>query len=83
MTVAAFYDQGWGEQYAENRNQNGGGKITPDNHVNLAGAGLYTTVADAGNYALTLTWAHRTGDADPVSGLADRDRFWVSAVKSF
>lgn len=83
VTVAAFYDQGWGEQYAENRNQNGGGKITPDNHVNLAGAGLYTTVADAGNYALTLTWAHRTGDADPVSGLADRDRFWVSAVKSF
>ncbi|EBU8701645.1 ShlB/FhaC/HecB family hemolysin secretion/activation protein, partial [Salmonella enterica subsp. enterica serovar Kokomlemle] len=68
VTVAAFYDQGWGEQYAENRNQNGGGKITPDNHVNLAGAGLYTTVADAGNYALTLTWAHRTGDADPVSG---------------
>ncbi len=83
VTVAAFYDQGWGQQYAENRNQAGGGKITPENHVNLAGAGLYTTVADSGNYALTLTWAHRTGDADPVSGLADRNRFWVSAVKSF
>ncbi|HHR4727325.1 TPA: ShlB/FhaC/HecB family hemolysin secretion/activation protein [Salmonella enterica] len=83
LTVAAFYDQGWGEQYAENRNQVLGGEITPRNHVNLAGAGLYTTVADAGNYALTLTWAHRTGNADPVSGLADRDRFWVSAVKSF
>ncbi|WP_249265900.1 ShlB/FhaC/HecB family hemolysin secretion/activation protein [Salmonella enterica] len=83
VTVAAFYDQGWGQQYAQNRSQTGGGKITSENHVNLAGAGLYTTVADAGNYALTLTWAHRTGDADPVSGLADRDRFWVSAVKSF
>ncbi|AXC66970.1 ShlB/FhaC/HecB family hemolysin secretion/activation protein [Salmonella enterica subsp. diarizonae serovar 59:z10:-] len=83
VTVAAFYDQGWGEQYAENRNRVSGGRITPDNHVNLSGAGLYTTVAEAGNYALTLTWAHRTGNADPVSGLADRDRFWVSAVKSF
>lgn len=83
VTVAAFYDQGWGEQYAENRNRVSGSRITPDNHVNLSGAGLYTTVAEAGNYALTLTWAHRTGNADPVSGLADRDRFWVSAVKSF
>ncbi|MDJ5403724.1 ShlB/FhaC/HecB family hemolysin secretion/activation protein, partial [Salmonella enterica] len=83
VTVAAFYDQGWGEQYTENRNRVSGGRITPDNHVNLSGAGLYTTVAEAGNYALTLTWAHRTGNADPVSGLADRDRFWVSAVKSF
>lgn len=83
VTVAAFYDQGWGEQYADNRNQTSGGVITPHNHVNLSGAGLYTTVAEAGDYALTLTWAHRTGNADPVSGLADRDRFWVSAVKSF
>lgn len=83
VTVAAFYDQGWGEQYAENRNQVSGGVIAPHNHVNLSGAGLYTTVAEAGSYALTLTWAHRTGNADPVSGLADRDRFWVSAVKSF
>ncbi|EAO8184546.1 ShlB/FhaC/HecB family hemolysin secretion/activation protein [Salmonella enterica] len=83
VTVAAFYDQGWGEQYAENRNRVSGSRITPDNRVNLSGAGLYTTIAEAGNYALTLTWAHRTGNADPVSGLADRDRFWVSAVKSF
>lgn len=83
LTVAAFYDQGWGEQYTENRNQVSGGSLTPHNSVNLSGAGLYTTVAAAGNYALTLTWAHRTGNADPVSGLADRDRFWVSAVKSF
>lgn len=83
VTVAAFYDQGWGEQYTENRNRVSGDRITPDNHVNLSGAGLYTTIAEAGNYALTLTWAHRTGNADPVSGLADRDRFWVSAVKSF
>ncbi|EAV3689472.1 ShlB/FhaC/HecB family hemolysin secretion/activation protein [Salmonella enterica] len=83
VTLAAFYDQGWGEQYAQNRSRSGGGRLTDHNHVNLSGAGLYTTVADAGNYALTLTWAHRTGNADPVSGLDDHDRFWVSAVKTF
>ncbi|EJH8995751.1 ShlB/FhaC/HecB family hemolysin secretion/activation protein [Salmonella enterica] len=82
VTVAGFYDQGWGEQYADNHNRVSGGKITPDNRVNLSGAGLYTTVADAGNYALTLTWAHRTGDAAP-SGPTDRDLFRVSAVKTF
>ncbi|HIF3107391.1 TPA: ShlB/FhaC/HecB family hemolysin secretion/activation protein [Salmonella enterica] len=83
VTLAAFYDQGWGEQYAQNRNQSGEGRLTDRNHVNLSGTGLYATVADAGNYALTLTWAHRTGNADPVSGLDDRDLFRVSAVKSF
>ncbi|EHZ8203552.1 ShlB/FhaC/HecB family hemolysin secretion/activation protein, partial [Salmonella enterica] len=54
VTVAGFYDQGWGEQYADNHNRVSGGSITQDNRVNLSGAGLYTTVADAGNYALTL-----------------------------
>ncbi|HEC8062274.1 TPA: ShlB/FhaC/HecB family hemolysin secretion/activation protein [Salmonella enterica subsp. enterica serovar Potsdam] len=82
VTVAGFYDQGWGEQYADNHNRVSGGKITPDNRVNLSGAGLYTAVADAGNYALTLTWAHRTGAAAP-SGPSDRDLFRVSAVKTF
>lgn len=83
VTLAAFYDQGWGEQYAQNRSRSGGDRLTDRNHVNLSGTGLYATVADTGNYALTLTWAHRTGNADPVSGLDDHDRFWVSAVKSF
>ncbi|EIJ4099946.1 ShlB/FhaC/HecB family hemolysin secretion/activation protein, partial [Salmonella enterica] len=53
------------------------------NNLNLAGAGLYATVADAGNYALTMTWAHRTGNADPNAVHDDNDRFWVSAVKTF
>lgn len=83
LTVAAFYDQGWGEQYRENRTATGGRLADRDNRFSLAGSGLYATVADAGNYALTLTWARRTGDADPVSGHDDRNRFWVSAVKSF
>lgn len=84
LTVAAFYDQGWGQQYKDNHDRESGGKLTnSNNHFSLAGTGLYATVADAGNYALTITWAHRTGDADPVSGHDDSDRFWVSAVKTF
>lgn len=83
VMLAAFYDQGRAAQYAKNRSQVSGGVITPHNHVDLSGAGLYATLADAGNYALTLTWAHRTGSADLVSGQADRDRFWMSLVKSF
>ncbi|ECG8596858.1 ShlB/FhaC/HecB family hemolysin secretion/activation protein [Salmonella enterica subsp. salamae] len=83
LTVAAFYDQGWGQQYGDNRNQATTGDLTDHNRVSLAGAGLYATVSDAGNYALTMTWARRTGDADPVSGHDDRDRFWISAIKTF
>ncbi|EEO7204434.1 ShlB/FhaC/HecB family hemolysin secretion/activation protein, partial [Salmonella enterica subsp. enterica serovar Rubislaw] len=64
LTVAAFYDQGWGEQY-RNNDDGRGGHLADNNHMNLAGAGLYATVADAGSYALTMTWAHRTGNADP------------------
>lgn len=82
LTVAAFYDQGRGEQY-RNNDDGYGGHLANDNHLNLAGAGLYATVADAGNYALTMTWAHRTGNADPNAVHDDRDRFWVSAVKTF
>lgn len=83
VTAAAFYDQGWGAQYAQNRNQEGEGRLTDHNHVNLSGAGFYTTVVDAGNYALTITWAHRTGNVDPSLKNADHNRVWVSAVKSF
>ncbi|ECI4647630.1 ShlB/FhaC/HecB family hemolysin secretion/activation protein [Salmonella enterica subsp. enterica serovar Ball] len=84
LTLAAFYDQGWGEQYRDNYNPATGGRLTnSDNRFTLAGGGLYATVADAGNYSLTLTWARRTGDADPVSGHDDHNRFWVSAVKTF
>ncbi|MFS9421734.1 ShlB/FhaC/HecB family hemolysin secretion/activation protein [Citrobacter sp. C411] len=82
LTIAAFFDQGAGEQYDSNRSRSGG-MLTSHNRVNLSGAGLYTTLSESGRYALTLTWAHRTGEADPVSGQGDRDRFWVSAVKSF
>ncbi|ENI8091290.1 ShlB/FhaC/HecB family hemolysin secretion/activation protein [Salmonella enterica] len=84
LTVAAFYDQGWGTQNKDNTNPVTQGRLTDkDNWFSLAGSGLYATVADAGNYALTLTWAHRTGDVDPVSNHDDTDRIWISAVKTF
>ncbi|HAF2578348.1 TPA: ShlB/FhaC/HecB family hemolysin secretion/activation protein [Salmonella enterica] len=82
LTLAAFYDQGWGEQYRNNDNGQGG-RLADSNNLNLAGAGLYATVADAGNYALTMTWAHRTGNADPNAVHDDHDRFWLSAVRTF
>ncbi|HAF2609391.1 TPA: ShlB/FhaC/HecB family hemolysin secretion/activation protein, partial [Salmonella enterica] len=67
LTVATFYDQGWGQQYRNNRGTDGSPLASGDNHnsLTLAGAGVYATLADAGSYALTLTWAHRTGHADP------------------
>ncbi|EAB4413564.1 ShlB/FhaC/HecB family hemolysin secretion/activation protein [Salmonella enterica] len=85
LTVAAFYDQGRGQQYRNNRGADGRPLASGNNHnsLNLAGAGLYATVADAGSYALTLTWAHRTGNADPNAVHSDHDRFWVSAMKTF
>ncbi|ECY4913169.1 ShlB/FhaC/HecB family hemolysin secretion/activation protein [Salmonella enterica subsp. enterica serovar Oranienburg] len=82
LTLATFYDQGWGEQWRNNDNGRGG-RLADSNNLNLAGAGLYATVADAGSYALTMTWAHRTGNADPNAVHDDHDRFWVSAVKTF
>ncbi|ECW0910502.1 ShlB/FhaC/HecB family hemolysin secretion/activation protein [Salmonella enterica] len=83
LTVAAFYDQGWGEQYKANSNHAGQGLLADKNRENLSGAGLYTTLADPDNYALTLTWAQRTGEKDPVSGQGDGSQFWISAVKMF
>ncbi|ELO3049578.1 ShlB/FhaC/HecB family hemolysin secretion/activation protein [Salmonella enterica] len=80
LTLATFYDYGHGKQF---KNDDGGRLAGKDNSFSLAGAGLYATVADANNYALTMTWAHRTGDVDPVSGSSDHDRFWVTAVKTF
>ncbi|ECJ2445897.1 ShlB/FhaC/HecB family hemolysin secretion/activation protein [Salmonella enterica subsp. diarizonae] len=83
FTVAGFYDQAWGQQYKDNVSSGGGALVNKDNHFSLSGAGMYASLADAGNYALTLTWARRTGMADPVSGRDERDRVWLSAVKTF
>ncbi|WP_430285621.1 ShlB/FhaC/HecB family hemolysin secretion/activation protein [Ralstonia pseudosolanacearum] len=82
VTVAAFYDQGWGEQYRNNLSSQGS-RLARDNHLNLASAGVYLTLSSAGDYALTMTWARRTGAPDPNAVHNDHDRFWLSAVKTF
>lgn len=82
LTLAGFYDQGWGEQNRDNALQNGG-VLADKNRVNLAGAGVSMTLEDPGNYALTATWARRTTGSDPVSGNRDSDRIWLSAMKTF
>jgi hemolysin activation/secretion protein len=82
LTVAAFYDQGWGRQMSDNSSPTGG-LLVKDNAVNLAGAGLYAKLTRAKDYALGLTWAHRTGQADPVAENGSKDRLWLTAGKSF
>ncbi|MBZ4899179.1 ShlB/FhaC/HecB family hemolysin secretion/activation protein, partial [Salmonella enterica subsp. enterica serovar Typhimurium] len=39
LTLATFYDQGWGEQWRNNDNGRGG-RLADSNNLNLAGAGL-------------------------------------------
>lgn len=77
LTLAGFFDQSWGQQYHHNDG------LTARNQVRLAGAGSYVKLARNDDYALMLTWAHRTGAKDVTSGLSDRNEFWVNAVKSF
>ncbi|EAY4774904.1 ShlB/FhaC/HecB family hemolysin secretion/activation protein [Salmonella enterica] len=82
LTVATFYDQGWGEQYKSPESRDGG-KLTDSNRLNLSGVGLYATLTERDNYSVTMTWAQRTGEKDPVSGRSNRDQFWLSAAKVF
>ncbi|RDP83836.1 ShlB/FhaC/HecB family hemolysin secretion/activation protein [Escherichia coli] len=81
VTVGMFYDHGQGQQ---NRNNTAAGiRLTDKNEVKLGGGGLYATVGDPGNYALTATWARAASGKDPVSGVRDDNRVWLSAVKTF
>lgn len=82
LTVSGFYDYGRGEQNRNNTMKNGL-VLAEQNTVKLAGAGMSVPLSDAGNYAMTATWAHRTTGTDPVSGNRDSDRVWLSAVKTF
>lgn len=82
LTLAPFYDQGWGEQYRNNRTT-GGHVRSLDNNLKFSGAGIYSSLGEAGNYQLTLTWAHKTGHSDPNAIRNERDRVWFTAVKSF
>lgn len=82
LTVSGFYDYGRGNQNRNNTLKNGR-VLAEQNAVELAGAGVSVTLSDAGNYAMTATWARRTTGADPVSGNRDSDRVWLSAMKTF
>lgn len=82
VTAGAFYDHGNGQQNRDNTAKSGL-RLTDKNEVNLGGGGLYATVGDPGNYAVTATWARASSGKDPVSGVRDDDRIWLSAVKTF
>nr|WP_283666574.1 POTRA domain-containing protein [Escherichia coli] len=82
VTAGAFYDHGNGQQNRDNVTASGI-RLTDKNEVNLGGGGLFVTVGDPGSYAVTATWARTSSGKDPVSGLRDNDRFWLSAVKTF
>ena len=82
VTSGVFYDHGNGQQNRDNATASGI-RLTDKNEVNLGGGGLYATVGDPGNYAVTATWARASSGKDPVSGVRDDDRIWLSAVKTF
>jgi Hemolysin activation/secretion protein len=82
VTLGVFYDHGQGQQNRDNT-ASSGIHLTDKNQVKLGGGGLYATVDAPGNYAITATWAHATTGKDPVSGVRDDDRIWLSAVKTF
>lgn len=83
VTAGVFYDHGNGQQNRSNTATSSGARLTDKNEVNLGGGGLYATVGDPGNYAVTATWARAATGKDPVSGVRDDDRIWLSAVKTF
>ncbi|CNJ38955.1 putative surface-exposed protein [Yersinia rohdei] len=75
ITLAAFFDQGWGAYYRQPIDG------LSENKINLSGFGAYITFARPADYALNLTWAHRTGQA--VTRNQDNDQLWLSAYKMF
>lgn len=84
LNAAVFYDHGSGMQFKDNLNsQTGQPFAIRNNHLTLSGAGVYISAMARGNYALTVTYARRTGSADPVTGYSGRQRLWLSAVKAF
>lgn len=75
ITVAAFFDQGWGSYFRKPIEGLTG------NNINLSGFGAYITLSRPADYFLNLTWAHRTGQA--ATSQPDNDQLWLSAYKLF
>ncbi|CNG73460.1 putative surface-exposed protein [Yersinia enterocolitica] len=75
ITVAAFFDQGWGSYFRQPIEGLTG------NDINLSGFGAYIALSRPADYFLNLTWAHRTGQA--ATSQPDNDQLWLSAYKLF
>ncbi|MBX9475332.1 ShlB/FhaC/HecB family hemolysin secretion/activation protein [Yersinia enterocolitica] len=75
ITVAAFFDQGWGSYFRQPIEGLTG------NNINLSGFGAYITLSRPADYFLNLTWARRTGQA--ATSQPDNDQLWLSAYKLF
>ncbi|MCE3113218.1 ShlB/FhaC/HecB family hemolysin secretion/activation protein [Yersinia enterocolitica] len=75
ITIAAFFDQGWGSYFRQPIEGLAG------NNINLSGFGAYITLSRPADYFLNLTWAHRTGQA--ATSQPDNDQLWLSAYKLF
>ncbi|WP_077174572.1 ShlB/FhaC/HecB family hemolysin secretion/activation protein [Yersinia proxima] len=75
ITVAAFFDQGWGSYFRQPIEGATG------NNINLSGFGAYITLSRPADYFLNLTWAHRTGQA--ATAQPDNNQLWLSAYKLF
>ncbi|CNK81849.1 putative surface-exposed protein [Yersinia frederiksenii] len=75
ITIAAFFDQGWGAYYRQPI------EGLSENNINLSGAGAYISFARPADYTLNLTWAHRTGQA--ITRNQDHDQLWLNAYKMF
>lgn len=75
ITVAAFFDQGWGA-YSRQPIEGLSG-----NNINTSGFGAYITFARPADYSLNMTWAHRTGQT--ITRNQNNDQLWLSAYKMF
>ncbi len=76
VQLAAFIDNG-GVTFNRNR-------FAPGlNHANLTGAGVGITWADANNFVLKASYAHRIGSTRVTSEPDSPGRVWVQAIKFF
>lgn len=75
ITVAAFFDQGWGD-YSRQPIEGLSG-----NNINLSGFGAYIAFTRSADYSLNMIWAHRTGQK--ITSNQNNDQLWLSAYKMF
>jgi hemolysin activation/secretion protein len=64
-------------------NKNPGTWAVGENHRTLSGAGVGVTWADYNNFAMSMYWAHKVGNAMATSAPDKNGRFWFQVVKYF